>query len=631
MAEIKQLGRYKIETLLGSGAFAEVYIAVDPVLKRTVALKVLKPMLLADPEAFERFTREAQVAANLFHPNIATVLDMGEADGRCFIAMRYVEGQSLDKVISERGALPWEEALMITGQVARALDFAHARDLVHRDVKPQNILISQADGAVLTDFGLVKALQSSGMSSTTSMIGTPAYMAPEIWEGEEANPASDQYALACVMVEMLTGKALFDGTTATIMKKHLLETPALPENFSAGLPDGLQAVLLKALSKQSSGRFADLMDFLAALQELGKEEGPLSEKELAGVEIDFLPPEIPEELPNSKQEPALPEKIQEETPPKSSRISPWLAGAGGLGIAVILLITFLVRWISAIGTVTPQSTATTLPSSTVTSTVTPTVIFTSTVTATPLATATPEFGIGSTWLRPADNMTMMYVPAGKFTMGSDYGDSDEQPVHAVTLDAFWIDRTEVTNEMYARCVAEGACRPPSDTSSYYLSSYYGNSQYENYPVIFVDWNQAAAYCEWAGAELPSEAQWEKAARGTDGRTYPWGNSTADSSLANYNRNVFDTTEVGKYPEGASPYGALDMAGNVWEWVDDRYDAGYYNRSPGTNPTGPTSGDYRVLRGGSWIISEDSIRSANRNRDDPDYTYISIGFRCLRSP
>jgi formylglycine-generating enzyme required for sulfatase activity len=225
---------------------------------------------------------------------------------------------------------------------------------------------------------------------------------------------------------------------------------------------------------------------------------------------------------------------------------------------------------------------------------------------------------------------LVWVPEGEFSMGSDTGESDEKPVHTVYLDGYWMDRTEVTNAMYALCVAAGVCNQPYSTKSYTRSSYYGDSQYRDYPVIYVDWNQATAYCEWAGRSLPSEAQWEKAARGTDGRIYPLGDTAPDANLANYSRNKGDTTAVGSYPSGASPYGIMDMAGNVWEWVADWYGETYYSSSPATNPQGPSSGTYRGLRGGSWGNNRSNVRSADRNWNVPGIQNDFIGFRCVLS-
>ena len=251
---------------------------------------------------------------------------------------------------------------------------------------------------------------------------------------------------------------------------------------------------------------------------------------------------------------------------------------------------------------------------------------------------------------PQDGMVMVYVPEGEFEMGTSdeqrdhwiekYGwDPDwnynEQPIHTVYLDAFWIDRTEVTNGQYALCVAEGACQEPSSSESAKRTSYYGNPEFQDFPVVYVDWYMAKAYCAWAGRRLPTEAEWEKAARGTDGRTYPWGEGI-DSTLANYGGTDCkdcDTTAVGSYLTGASPYGALDMAGNVWEWVADEYDNRYYLNSPSENPPGPSfDGTMRVYRGGPWNGTTNTTRSATRYRRRADYTdRPSGGIRCAASP
>jgi WD40 repeat protein len=277
-----QLGKYQLHEYLGSGAFADVYRATDTNLKRTVALKVLKPALLADQEAFSRFVQEAQVAGGLFHPHIATVLDLGEADGRHFIAMRYVDGPSLDKVIAERAPLPWDEAVNIITQVAGALEYAHNRGLVHRDIKPQNILLSPGEGAVLTDFGLVRAMEASGMSTRSgAILGTPQYIPPEVWNGRLASTASDQYALACVFFELLSGQALFSGQTpAELVTRHIIEGPKFPEKWPPGSPPGVENALRKALSRLPQERYASVSKFVQALQELNQPRNAASVAEL---------------------------------------------------------------------------------------------------------------------------------------------------------------------------------------------------------------------------------------------------------------------------------------------------------------------------------------------------------------
>jgi formylglycine-generating enzyme required for sulfatase activity len=253
----------------------------------------------------------------------------------------------------------------------------------------------------------------------------------------------------------------------------------------------------------------------------------------------------------------------------------------------------------------------------------------STATIIPTNTITTTLGVGSIQISPKDGMQMVYIPEGKFLMGSEQ--------RKTYLNAYWIDRTEVTNAMFAQCVLAGVCNSPK-------SKDYGVSLYGNYPVIWVSWYQAETYCQWARRRLPTEAEWEKAARGVDGRIYPWGNDPIVGNQLNFcdknckyewRRSSIDDgyselAPVGSYPAGASPYGALDMGGNVLEWVADWFQKIIPSNAPIRNPLGPPSGTKRALRGGSFNNTEFFVRVFARSGNEPNLTYGNVGFRCAKS-
>ncbi len=237
--------------------------------------------------------------------------------------------------------------------------------------------------------------------------------------------------------------------------------------------------------------------------------------------------------------------------------------------------------------------------------------------------ATPTAAVPET----IDGAPMARVPAGEFLMGSSI--LNEQPQHSVWLDEFWVDVFEVSNGLYQQCVTAGACRPPSSTHSAHHECYYGDPSYASFPVNQVAWADAVQYCQWAGERLPTEAEWEKVARGTDARTFPWGNNWDPARVNSLLNDIYDTTAVGSYPAGASPYGAMDMAGNVWEWVADWYDEEYYEDSPAENPPGPSTGVSKIVRGGGYGVYDAAMRTSLRRELPPETQVTYVGFRCVR--
>ena len=305
-----------------------------------------------------------------------------------------------------------------------------------------------------------------------------------------------------------------------------------------------------------------------------------------------------------------------------------------IGIGIILFAGLIFGGSSLLKNTSASPTSTSVPSTyTYTPSPTATVLATETIEPTPkivLPSSTPVPDIGSTIISTKDGMVQVYVPAGEFEMGSeDYG--DEKPIHTVYLDEYWIDQTEVTNEMYAKCVADGKCDPPSSSKSYTRDSYYGNTEFDDYPVMYVSWHDANAYCTWAERRLPTEAEWEKAAGWNEDTQsqmlYPWGSESGES-YANYNQNVGDTTVVGSYESGKSFYGAYDMAGNIWEWTSSLYKSYPYDEADGREDALDVG--RRVLRGGSWLNYASILRSAIRYYSDPTSSGNGIGFRCSRS-
>jgi serine/threonine-protein kinase len=651
-----QFEHYQLIAKLGQGGMATVYKAYDTRLERDVAIKVVRKESIP-PEQLERilkrFEREAKALAKFIHPNIVPVHDYGEFQGAPFLVMAYLPGGTLKERIGQ--PLPVQTALRYVIPIAGALGYAHQRGVIHRDVKPSNILTTEDGALMLSDFGIAQILEeaTTQLTATGMGVGTPEYMAPEQWQGK-ATAASDQYALGVVLFELLTGQKPYSAETPLAVALKVMSEPLpRPSDLVPEIPEDVEKVLYKALARDPQDRYEDMEVLRKALGIMiaVSSDSPLKGK---AQEISFIPDEPNQEkqpVRTPKSEPiAAPVKTEPEprewalqpsesvtqdeldaTGVEEMRAStknetkkrglPKWAVWGGIGVVCVILLCLAIVLVGNLIDFRKDGDESLATSATITPTQEPIVS-----------------------INEKDGAEMVYVPAGEFLMGSEdaNADNDEAPEHTVYLDAYWIYKYEVTNEQYAVFLnemgnqSEGGATwlDASDEDANIHESggeWTADSGYEDHPVVEVTWYGAQAYCTWAGGELPTEAQWEKAARGEDGGTYPWGEADPNCDLVQYGSCPGDAITVGSLPAGASPYGALDMAGNVWEWVADWYDADYYKNSPTQNPTGPASGTTRVLRGGSWFSYERVLRASLRLRSSPVGSNLNLGFRCVPSP
>ncbi|MFP4394153.1 MAG: protein kinase domain-containing protein [Anaerolineales bacterium] len=659
----RKIGSFEVLEKIGQGGMAEVYKGRQPALRRMVAIKLLGRSLQTDASLTERFQREAQAVAGLRHSNIVQVHDFGVFEGGHYLVMEYIEGHDLRQAMDERfekgGTFSKDEILPLLSQVAAALDYAHSKGIIHRDIKPGNILVTTEGEAILSDFGLVMLQNRVSQITQGHTFGTPEYIAPEqAMDSRAAVPQSDIYALGGILYEMVTGRLPFEADTAiSLAMMHINEEVTPPREYNPDLPQAVENVIMCALAKAPEHRYATAQEMIAALRRAWRDQ---PQAEAAGA-----------------APPPPGEGVGAEDGRSGFGRRPWMWAILGVALVGIIVLGYALLGdgsLPLIGALTaptetptatltptptptataipptatltpsptPLSAASAAPTSTPTATPTATPSPTPTPTETPSPTPTPTLSPGQVLTRTVDGMAMRHIPGGEFLMGAPEKDDaarrDETPQHPVVLAPFWIDETEVTVDQYKMCVAAGACEAP------YTRTQYDNPARGDHPMTLISWDDAVAYCAWIAeatgwdAGLPTEAQWEFAASWDSAtqskRRYPWGDEL-DRARVHLGST---TAPVGGYPEGASPYGVLDLAGNVWEWVADWYDRDYYEQASfPPNPTGPESGTYKVFRGGAYDSIANfttQLRTTYREVGAPEGTTDrpakgpNLGFRCV---
>ena len=617
-----KIGSYEVAGELGRGGMGVVYRVRAPG-GGDAALKLL---LRADAGAFARFERERRLLASLGEEQgFVGLLDAGTLSEGAFLVMPFLPGGTLRQRL-KAGPLGVEETIALGVGLARALGNAHERGIVHRDVKPENVLFASSGRPLLADLGLARHFDRSlpGGSQSLSQTahgtgkGTPGYMAPEqLGAARSVGPPADVFALGALLHECLSGRRAFSGDSTLEVFARVSSGTVEPLGRK-DVPPWFERVLRKALAVDPAARFADGAAFARALRSRDaaarrRLTAPLLGGALAGILLlgVFLlvgrapatpaaPPATAPAPPVTKPAPSPPSRV-EPLPAKLRRADTDVPAADGKEVPLYLY----------------------------------------------------ELPDGS-------ELELVSVPPGEFVMGTDDADANEveKPRHTERLDhACWIGRNDVTWRQY-RAYCTATRRMPPGVPTWLVEVV--KERTEEHPAVMVTWQDASDYCRWAGLALPREVEWERAARGTDGRKWPWGNDWDPGSRCNFadrscpldkhemngkkaaqyfqeqglewDRAHDDgypyTSPVGSFPRGVSPVGALDMAGNVWQWCEDVFDEALYKRGTGGRALPASDGAKRSLRGGCWRAPAAHCRSTNRAADAPGSKGASLGFRVV---
>jgi serine/threonine-protein kinase len=633
----RTIGNYEVVSQFGEGGMGELFLGRHTRLAREVIIKTIRTEDFSQRQVEhlrDRLEREAFVQSQLDHPNIVRVYDFIAIGDTTCIVMEYVPGRDLRKMISrETGPVPAARAIRLFKQVLAAVDYAHHfiyqdksgerhQGIIHRDLKPANILVTPEDVVKVTDFGIVKVRGVKGGTQMGFNPGTPEYMSPEQARGRELDQRSDIYSLGVVFYEMLTGHVPFEddgsGTSDYEIRRGHIEMPVPPfSKYYPGVSAELEKITFKALEKSPDDRYQTSHQFLEILEEFeqtgfagitGRMQGgrrtmvsaerPTSRKKVTdgptvGVgETVITDPNNPytnntpyndysrnlsPAVSAPMQEPRLRDvPFKQAAAPKSK--TPLIVGIG----LVLSLTIGVAYWLIA-----NSGTA-----------------------VTPGPTTLGQVPVG-----------MISIPGGAFMMGREDGNDYEKPVHQETISPFLLDETEVTNEQYQQFIDATRRQPPG----HWTNGHYADGE-ATHPVVNVSWDDANAFAKWAGKRLPTEEEWEYAARGSDGRLYPYGNEWKPQYSNASEDNFGASRPVKSYPEGRSPFSIYDMAGNVLEWTASEFKLYPGSKLPPNNP----NGGRKVLRGGAFNAPAKYQTATDRFFYPPSTKADFIGFRCAKN-